>query len=205
MVELLSSEKDKFDDYVRRAVNGDKAAMNRLLLLHHDRLLRRIDRGLPMDVERAHGPEDVLQDVFADAFRQIQNLKVLNAAGFRGWLDAIARNRVINLIKEERALKRCGGVGHVDGTAADAVMAFLSRDTASPREKALNTELLSVMRAAFERLPADHRQVLTLRFSQGLEYEEIAAQMNRKQGAVRMLALRALRHLKSLLPGSDWQ
>lgn len=198
----MSFQEDANEGRVRRAAQGDAAALERLLLNHHDRLLRRIDRGLPMDIERSYSAEDVLQEVFADVFRHIDQLNIQTPAGFTKWLDAIARNRLVNLIKEERALKRGGGAGFIDGTAADAVLAFLSRDTASPRQKMLTAEQMSLMRTAFEQLPEDYRTVLRLRFVEGLEYEQIGREMDRQSGAVRMLAMRALKHLRTLLPDS---
>lgn len=195
-------QEDANEDRVRRAALGDAVAQERLLLDHHDRLLRRIDRGLPMDVERSYSAEDILQEVFADAFRHIDQLKIQTPAGFTKWLDAIARNRLVNLIKEERALKRGGGAGFIDGTAADAVLAILSRDTASPRQKMLTAEQVNIMRTAFTQLPDDYRDVLRRRFVEGLDYEQIGREMGRQSGAVRMLALRALKHLRSLLPDS---
>lgn len=46
------------------------------------------------------------------------------------------------------------------------------------------------------RLPAEHQQVLILRFGQGLSYEEIAAVVDRTPGALRQLVFRSLQTLR---------
>src|SRR5213592_720256 len=44
--------------------------------------------------------EDLVQDVFLSAMRQLRGLRT--AAAFRGWLGAIARNRAIDYHRESR-------------------------------------------------------------------------------------------------------
>ena len=59
------------DQLLAQAVAGDHAALERLLLLYYDRLAARIGRMLPDDVRSQLGVEDVLQDTFVQAFRDI--------------------------------------------------------------------------------------------------------------------------------------
>jgi RNA polymerase sigma factor (sigma-70 family) len=53
-------------------------------------------------------------------------------------------------------------------------------------------ELAQQMELAFDRLPDDYREVITLARIVGLSHAEIARQMGRGEGAVRMLLSRAL-------------
>ena len=48
--------------------------------------------------------EDLVQDVFMSAMRQLRGLRT--AAAFRGWLAAIARNRAIDYFREAEAARR---------------------------------------------------------------------------------------------------
>jgi RNA polymerase sigma-70 factor (ECF subfamily) len=56
------------------------------------------------------------------------------------------------------------------------------------------------IRAALDRLPADRRQVIVLRFVDGLSAREIGAVLDRSEGAARVLLHRALRDLVRELP-----
>ena len=73
--------------------------------------------------------EDLVQDVFISAMRQLRGLRT--AAAFRGWLAAIARNRAIDYFRDamaQRAARRRhraaarrapGGPGRVRGPGPD--------------------------------------------------------------------------------------
>jgi RNA polymerase sigma-70 factor (ECF subfamily) len=52
-------------------------------------------------------------------------------------------------------------------------------------------------------LPPDYREVVLLRNFQGLSFRSIALQLQRSEGAVRMLWLRALGRLRELLHASS--
>ena len=53
--------------------------------------------------------------------------------------------------------------------------------------------------AALEKLPEEHREALRLRYIDGLPSKEIAAQLGKTDGAVRVMLSRALRVLQELL------
>ena len=61
------------------------------------------------------------------------------------------------------------------------------------------SEFREKVAGALDRLEADHRDVLLLRFFEGLNCEETGERMGRSAGAVRKLAARALAELGRLL------
>ena len=52
--------------------------------------------------------------------------------------------------------------------------------------------------SALQQLPPQHREILELRFFEGLSHEQAAARMNRSYDAVRCLLVRALRQLRDV-------
>jgi len=60
-------------------------------------------------------------------------------------------------------------------------------------------ELDVLLADVLARLPDDYREVIILRHLEGLSHDEISRRLNRSPGAVRMLWVRALAHLKSQL------
>jgi RNA polymerase sigma-70 factor (ECF subfamily) len=52
------------------------------------------------------------------------------------------------------------------------------------------------LRAAIERLPADYRRVMELRYTEGLSFEEVGRRLGRSADAARMLWARAVDRLR---------
>src|SRR5437660_2667668 len=83
------------DRLIHTAVEGDRSAFGELYLRYarmvHSILLARVP---------AADAEDLVQDVFISAMRQLRGLRT--AAAFRGWLGAIARNRAMDYHRQAR-------------------------------------------------------------------------------------------------------
>jgi len=54
-----------------------------------------------------------------------------------------------------------------------------------------------------ERLPADQRRVIALRFAEEKSIREIAAELGRSEGAVKQLQFRALQNLRARMEGAN--
>ena len=74
--------------------------------------------------------------------------------------------------------------------------AILPGRTTSPSEPMRSREQAMDFSKQLEQLPTQYRDVIVYRVLQGLAFEEIAERMNRSNGAVRMLWLRALDQFK---------
>jgi len=70
---------------------------------------------------------------------------------------------------------------------------------ADPAGLALRAEEARRIRAAVAALPDDRRQVILLRFADGLSAREIGTVLDRSEGAVRVLLHRALKDLAGQL------
>jgi RNA polymerase sigma-70 factor (ECF subfamily) len=68
-----------------------------------------------------------------------------------------------------------------------------------PGERLLREELRSRVRAALDRLPANDREVLVLRYLEQLRNDDIAAILGITVGAVKVRHVRALGRLRDLL------
>src|ERR1700680_1066433 len=91
----VAVETSEEDSLIRAAVQGDRSAFGELYLRYarmvHSILLARVPAG---------DAEDLVQDVFMSAMRQLRGLRT--AAAFKGWLGAIPRNRAIDYFRETR-------------------------------------------------------------------------------------------------------
>ena len=69
----------------------------------------------------------------------------------------------------------------------------------TPSRVAIQAEEVAQLEAAFDELPDEYREVITLSRIVGLSHEEIAQEMGRSPGATRVLLHRALARLGRLL------
>lgn len=194
-------------DLVSRAVAGDAAAVQELLLLHYDPLAARLAHAIPADLQGTIAVEDVLQEAFADAVRRFTTFEARGDGAFGAWLGAIADNRLIDLIRAARALKRGGGQARIDAGAADRssvddLLAQLAVNERTPSRSVAGHEAAGAIRRALDGLNEDYRTAIQLRYFDGLSVAETAARMNRTEPAIHMLCHRAIAQLRQLM-GSE--
>lgn len=121
--------------------------------------------------------EDVLQEVFANAFNAI--IGDDRAINVRPWLYRIARNRCLNHLRKIQPI----GVDTLDDRMADHGIS--AADTAHRREEF--RELLGDVKA----LPETQRTALLLREIDALSYDQIAEAMDTTVPSVKSLLVRA--------------
>lgn len=134
-----------------------------------------------------HDAEDATERTFLAALGAIGGFRDQGAT-FRSWLFRIAHNQVANALRS-RGRRATSPLDLVEEpAAADDPAATLAASEEARR-----------VRRALAALPEDRRQVLVLRFVDGLTAREIGAVLDRSEGAVRVLQHRALRELGSVL------
>jgi RNA polymerase sigma-70 factor (ECF subfamily) len=135
-----------------------------------------------------HDAEDATERTFLAALRALPEFRD-EGATFRAWLFRIAHNTLANALRSRSRRRTEPLPDDLQRAAPDADPAQLVA-RADERRRIL---------AAVRRLPDDRRQVILLRFVDGLSAREIAQVLDRSPGAVRVLQHRALRELASQL------
>lgn len=140
---------------------------------------------------RAHGvydPEAVMQDVFVALIPRIPTITG-GAEGVRRLAFAIARARMIDATRTRaRRPREFSYDPELD-----------ERTVAAAEEDAHRRFALGQLQATLARLPADQREVLTLRVVADLSIEQVAGIIGRSPGAVKQLQRRAVLSLRQLL------
>jgi RNA polymerase sigma-70 factor, ECF subfamily len=150
---------------VVRCQTGDEAAFAELVARYEARL-RYFLRKIVGSADRA---DDLLQDVWLDVLRHLPRLS--DPQAFRAWVYRIGRDRAFGHIRRaQRALQPLG----VTDVADDV-----------PDDDAFDEEDAARIHAALDRLPAEQREVLVLRFVEAMSYEEIARVTGQPLGTVR--------------------
>lgn len=171
---------------VERAKAGDADAFGQIF----DRYHGPVHRYIASRVRRPVDAEDLTQTVFVKALEALPRYES-RGVPFGGWLFRLARNAVIDHVRTRRE--------HAD---LEMVGGQLGED-ASPDEIAATRQDIDAVAAALERLTAEQRDVIELRFFAGLSAREAAVAMSKQEGTIRGLQFRAIAALRRALGLED--
>jgi len=148
---------------------------------------------------------DIAQSVFREVLQDVDNIELKGEGAFRNWLFMQATRKVLDRAKFHGRDRRDAAkeVAIPDaGPAADAILACYA-SIATPSQHAVAKEELARFEAAVQELPEPQRDAVTMSRLMGLEYAQIAQQMNTTESAVRGLVARGLAALSSQLDDED--
>ena len=150
---------------VVRAQAGDDAAFAELV----ERYSPRLRYFLLKLLSSADSADDALQDVWLDVLRNLPRL--VDPQALRAWLYRIARDRAFGRLRKARRDEQPLDESQIVDTTAN--------------EGEFSPEDAAQIHAALDRLPAEQREVLVLRFLEEMSYEEIARVVGCQLGTVR--------------------
>jgi RNA polymerase sigma-70 factor, ECF subfamily len=191
------------------ATDGDREALQQLLWNHYDRLLRHIAPKLDGDLPRLVGIDDIVQETFIQAIRDIRNCQARSDESFAAWLNAIADHRLNDTIKGLHRRKRGGDWRRAQspvGTSADAMVELvelISDRRSTPSRFLARREAVQAMQVGIAALPEDQRDAIRLRYLEGKSIAETAAELGCTAAAVNGLVRRAKEALRSALERSS--
>ncbi len=161
---------------------GDRLAYGVLVRRHQARVIGLAQRYL-RDAALA---EDLAQEVFVRAYRSLARFET--GRRFGPWLMAITANRVRDHAK-----------GRARRNEVEFEVEALGASDASPLEQASAREQLVRLEAGISALPDETREILRLRFIDGLDYEEVAETLALPLGTIKSRISRARTALRKVL------
>lgn len=180
------------DELVTRTKGGDVAAFDDLVIRYSPRLY-----GLVYNMTSNHeDTNDLLQEVFAKAFRSIPGFRQQSA--FYTWIHSIAMNMTINFLKK-RNRRRGISLDDVDSHIENDPDFIEMTSSSDPRRETNLAELQKKLNESLQKLSHDHRAVVTMFDIQGMPHSEIAKILGTSEGTVRSRLFYAHRQLQSYL------
>lgn len=176
----LISEQDKVIGLVKRAIGGDFAAFGNLYGIYLDRIYRYAF----YQVKDKMTAEDVTEEVFLKAWKAIKSCRGKERT-FSSWLYRIAHNNVIDIFRSQQK----------KWTVDMETVAELNQPSVEIETELDHQEILN----SLTDLPPNQRQVIILKFIEGLDNLEIERIIGKSQGAIRVLQTRALAKLREKL------
>jgi RNA polymerase sigma-70 factor (ECF subfamily) len=159
---------------VRAAQKGDRVAFG-TLYQEYGRLIH----GVLLAHVAYQDAEDLMQDVFVKALKQLPNLR--EPAAFPGWLIAIARRTATDYLRSRTTTP-------------------LPVDSLRSAGASLDGEAFAVL-ALIQSLPESYRETLVLRLVEGMTGPEIAARTGLTPDSVRVNICRGMKLLREQLEG----
>jgi RNA polymerase sigma-70 factor (ECF subfamily) len=144
---------------VQAAINGDADSFTELCRRYYPAMVA-IGHAILAD---RHLAEDAAQQAFANAVRKLPQLK--NRNRFAKWLAAICRNAALDLVRDSDTF---GATDDFSTVAAESQQ----------------NDAAEAVREAIGRLPASDREVIFLRFYDGMTYERISAVLGLSKQAI---------------------
>lgn len=175
---------EQIDDstLTRRARQRDAAAFGIL----YERYMDRVYRYIAYRTSNTAVAEDLTAEVFLNAWKSIERYEDRGYA-FSTWLLRIAHNEVTDYYRTH----------HRDTSLPD--MDIPGSSAPEPEQFAeLQVEHMALLRAV-KQLPDEWRQIILLRFVEGVPFEDIAMIIGKTSGACRVIQHRALSRLREIL------
>jgi len=197
--EIKNINRDTEDDaeLVKAFQSGNRAAFDKLVLRHKDRVFNLCYRFMG-DYQEA---DDSAQDVFVKVFRSLKRFRL--ESSFSTWLYRIAVNTCKNRLKsmEYRFRKKIVQLdsSEVPGECVHPIKT--ADESQSPGAELEKKEMLKAVQKAIDSLPAGQKEVVVLRDIEGLSYEEITNITGYKPGTLKSKLARARLGLRENLRG----
>jgi len=132
--------------------------------------------------------EDLTSETFVRGLRSIQRFQ-WQGRDFSAWLTTIARNLITDHYKSSRSRLEL---------VTEEVPESPS-GSAGPEDDVLTAISNELLLDAVNQLPREQRDCVLMRFIQGMSTAQTAAALDRSEGAVKQLQLRAVRTLATLV------
>lgn len=187
--------------WVSAAREGDQAATAKLLAALHPQLKARAEAKLDAATKARTAPEDVLQEVYVRVFRQIGEFVERDPNAFRNWVLTILDHQIVDAQRAASRRKRDAareGPAAIGGGSSSYcnLLDHVYADSGTPSQAARRDEAVGALLRCMSELSEAHRQVIQLRFLDGLAVGEVASRLGKSDGAVVALSKRALEALR---------
>lgn len=182
-------------ELVQAAKTGDQPAFALLVEANQGKIYSLCYRmtGNPEDAA------DLTQDAFLHAWRGLASFSGQSA--FSTWLYRLASNACIDFLRREKR-RQALSITLEDEDNGEEHQLDLPDDRWSPHRSLEQKEIQSAVQNGLLSLSPEHRQVLLLRETEGLSYQEIAQCLNLEEGTVKSRIARARLALKDILSKS---
>ena len=183
-------------ELVERALGGSPEAYGDLVLRYQRPVFSLIVRM----VRNGAIAEELAQDVFIKAYHHLGSFDPRRK--FSSWLFKVAHNATIDHLRRRQLATV--PLEPEEGEGPRLAELLSGPESEGPEGQAMRSELARALDEALAELRPEHREILLLRFGQGLSYSELAEVLGLALGTVKTHIHRARKRLARILEDSEW-
>jgi RNA polymerase sigma-70 factor, ECF subfamily len=189
-------------DLLERIRAGDEDAFSGLFHKYSPRLSVLIHYKLSPEMRGRVEVDDILQETFLAASRQLGQFTYRNPGSFMSWISRIADHIIVDTARHDGRQKRRPTelVRLRTGSNPQGAEAV---DSATPSRILARKERLQQVLKRLDALSDDYRQVILLARIEGLSTREIAERLGKTRENVAVLLHRAIQRLRELERGTE--
>ncbi|MBQ3710884.1 MAG: RNA polymerase sigma factor [Bacteroidales bacterium] len=176
------------DELVRLAIIGDGTAFTRLWDTHIEGL-RSYIKGKMKNLDDFY-VDDICSRTFEKAFRQIKTYDP-SKSQFNTWLLTIARNTALDTLDHENRARRQMVYLDDENRQTSAMVSRIEDGDDTALENIIHEEDQDRTQKCIEGLPQLYREIARMRLVDGLQYKEIAEELDMELNTVRTRIRRA--------------
>jgi len=199
-------EESEVQRVLDRARAGDASAVGELFERHRERLERMVSLRLDHRLHKRVDPGDVLQEVFLEATRRLEEYLRRPCMPFYLWLRFLACQRLqalyrVHLGSHMRDVRRevpIADLGFPEATS-EALAVQLMGTLTTPSQAAMRAEMKSQIASALESMDPSLREVIALRHFEDLSNAEAAQILALDESTASKRYIRGLKRLREIL------
>ena len=183
-------------DLIQRFREGDDGAFAALFRKYKPRLAVLIRYKLSETLRNQFEVEDIVQEVFLEATRDLASFSYRSPGSFMSWLSRIADHVIADEARMQSRQKRNAGE-RVRLRSESNPLGPEPMDSATPSRILLQRERAEALLARLDALPPDYRAAILMAKVECLPLAEMARRLGRSREAAAVLLCRALRRVRA--------
>jgi RNA polymerase sigma-70 factor (ECF subfamily) len=199
-------------ELLSRARSGETEALGELCTLYRNYLRMVVRSGLGPKLRERVELSDVVQEVLVEVVRQFPQFSGETEAAVMGWLRRLAGQRLADLGRYHRRVKRAGDAmalqldaalecGGSPGEESGRLIDVVALSQTSPSQVVSKREQFDVLADALAALAEHEADVVWLYFGENLTFEAIGQRLNLSRKSVSRIVGQSLKKLKRSLNG----
>jgi RNA polymerase sigma-70 factor (ECF subfamily) len=191
------------ESLLQQARMGDAQSLNRLLDVYRNYLCLLARMQTTGQLRGRIDSSDLVQETLLRAYQAFPGFRGNSEIEVLGWLRKILASSLTDQLKlhqsGKRDVRREQSLESVLNESSRHLSQSLAAANSSPSAAAQRREQSVILADALSRLPMDYQEVIIQRQLKRKPFAQIAQEMGRSSGAVRMLWTRALERLRDEL------
>ena len=181
---------------LEQAQAGDREALSRAFEKYQRRLAVLVHFKLSERARTFAEIDDIVQETFLRAFRDIHNFHYQAPGSFLRWLSAIADHVIIDRVRYQGRERRAGE--EIPFRSASNPAGPEPVDTQTPSRLLAQQEAVERLLGRLAALPEDYRNAILMAKIEGLSTAEMAEKLGKSREAVALLVFRAVKRFRAL-------